>query len=80
MRYAYPIACLLLSLAALILADAARSAVTAGDPATAVITDESGKAVRVLIDGRTVLTVDATGIRVNGDVAYSGVSRDTPSP
>lgn len=44
---------------------------------TQIITDEKNNTVRVLISGREVLTIDADGLHVNGDVDYWGVLTDT---
>jgi hypothetical protein len=41
-----------------------------------IITDDKIGSVRVLIGGREILTVDAKGIHVKGDIDYSGTMRD----
>ncbi len=41
---------------------------------TQVITDKKAHVVRVLIAGKEILTVDAGGVHVHGNIAYSGVS------
>jgi len=40
---------------------------------TEIVTDDKAHAVRFLIDGKDILTVDSRGLHVNGNVAYSGV-------
>jgi hypothetical protein len=54
---------------------AAATPATAGK--TEIVTDEKAHVVRILIDGKEVVAIDATGLRVKGDVAYSGVITDT---
>lgn len=41
-----------------------------------IITDEKTGTVRVLIGGREVLTIDAQGLHVRGDIEYGGLSTD----
>ena len=43
---------------------------------TQVITDEKAHTVKVVIDGKEVLTIDAKGLHVNGSVQYTGTIRD----
>jgi hypothetical protein len=42
-----------------------------------IITDEKTNTVRVLIGGKEVLTIDAKGLHVHGDIDYSGIITDT---
>ena len=44
-----------------------------------IITDEKTNTVRVVIGGKEVLTVDASGLHVNGNIEYTGMSRSNPS-
>lgn len=41
-----------------------------------LVSDEKAHVVRVLIDGKVILAIDATGLHVQGDVAYSGLMTD----
>jgi hypothetical protein len=42
-----------------------------------IITDEKTNTVRILIGGKEVLTIDAKGLHVHGDIDYSGIITDT---
>jgi hypothetical protein len=42
-----------------------------------IITDQEAGAVRILIDGREVATIDADGLHVAGNIAYTGTLADT---
>jgi hypothetical protein len=42
-----------------------------------IITDQDTGAVRILIDGREVATIDADGLHVAGNIAYTGNLTDT---
>ena len=42
-----------------------------------IVTDEGAGAVRIVIDGREVATIDADGLHVTGDIEYTGAVRDT---
>ena len=44
---------------------------------TQVITDEKNHVVRILIDGKQVVLIDAAGMHVNGSIDYTGTMRDT---
>lgn len=44
-----------------------------------ILTDQQAGTVRIVIDGQAVMTVDAEGAHVNGDISYSGVTVDTGS-
>ena len=44
---------------------------------TQVVTDEKAHTVRVLIDGKEILTINAEGLHVHGDIDYAGVLTDT---
>jgi hypothetical protein len=49
------------------------SATVAGDN-TQVITDKKNQIVRVLIGGKEILTIDAEGVHVHGNLDYTGVN------
>jgi len=54
------------------------TAATAGSSSTAqVVTDDKHHAVRVLIGGKEILTIDALGLHVNGDIQYAGKLTNT---
>jgi hypothetical protein len=42
-----------------------------------IIPDQDAGAVRILIDGREVATIDADGLHVAGNIAYTGNITDT---
>jgi hypothetical protein len=44
---------------------------------TEVITDAKTQAVSVVIDGKKILVIDANGLRVNGNVEFTGHLRPT---
>ncbi len=46
-------------------------------PKPQIITDEKNNVVRVLIGGKEVLTIDAKGLHVHGNLDYSGIITDT---
>ena len=46
---------------------------------TEIVTDEKAHVVRILIDGKEVVAIDAKGLHVDGDVEYSGVTTDRGS-
>jgi hypothetical protein len=48
-----------------------------GSDAAQIVTDENNKTVRVLIGGKEILTIDAQGLHVNGDIQYAGKIRNT---
>jgi hypothetical protein len=50
----------------------AQSAAPPTKDAPQIVTDEKNHAVRILIDGKDILTIDASGLHVNGGIAYSG--------
>jgi hypothetical protein len=50
---------------------------TQKDGKTEIITDEKTNTVRILIGGKEILTIDADGLQVHGDVDYSGLLTDT---
>ena len=56
-------------------ADAAKAASTAPQ----IITDDKTNTVRILIGGKEILSVDASGLHVNGNIEYTGMSRSNPS-
>ncbi len=47
---------------------------------TAVVVDEDGGTVRILIDGKEIVVIDETGLYVRGDVAYEGTITDGLPP
>lgn len=44
-----------------------------------IITDEKTNTVRVLIDGKEILTINADGIQINGYVTYVPI-KNIPAP
>jgi phage baseplate assembly protein gpV len=52
---------------------------SAAEPAKKVeiITDQEAGAVRIVIDGRGVATIDADGLHVAGNLSYTGTLTDT---
>jgi hypothetical protein len=42
-----------------------------------IIPDQEAGAVRIVIDGRDVATIDADGLHVAGNIAYTGSLTDT---
>jgi hypothetical protein len=44
-----------------------------------IVEDQQAGAVRILIDGRPVVVINESGLRVTGDVDYTGVIQDTGS-
>ena len=48
----------------------------ANRPKVEVVEDQEAGVVRVVIGGRTVLLIDASGLHVNGDIGYAGTSTD----
>jgi hypothetical protein len=56
----------------------AATGATAGSSSTAqVVTDEKRNTVRVLIGGKEILTIDALGLHVNGNIEYAGKITNT---
>jgi hypothetical protein len=51
-------------------------AAPAGTPKVEIIEDQEAGAVRVLIDGKEVLTIDASGLHVSGSIIYTGSITD----
>jgi hypothetical protein len=45
-------------------------------PKPQIITDEKTNTVRVLIGGKEVLTIDAEGLHVRGNIDYTGIITD----
>jgi hypothetical protein len=43
---------------------------------TEVITDEKTNTVRILVGGKEILTIDADGVQVNGNLKYTGYVMD----
>ena len=43
-------------------------------PKPQIITDEKTNTVHIMIDGEDVVTIDSTGLHINGDVTYTGAS------
>ena len=39
--------------------------------------DNKNHAVHILIDGKEIVTIDAKGLHVKGDIAYSGLITET---
>ena len=67
--------------AASALAKADLTAFTAPDQSKPrIVADDKNNAVRILIGGREVLTVDAKGLHVNGAITYSGPLTATGAP
>jgi len=57
--------------------DAPAVAATARDtPKPEIITDEENGVVRILIGGKEVLRIDASGLHVTGDVDFTGTITD----
>lgn len=46
---------------------------------TQIVTDQKNNIIKVLIGGRDVLTIDARGLHVNGNIAYSGTLNSAPA-
>lgn len=44
--------------------------------AAEIVVDEEAGTVRIVIDGKAVVVVDAKGLHVEGDVTFTGVTRD----
>jgi hypothetical protein len=42
-----------------------------------IIPDQDAGTVTIVIDGRPVVTIDADGVHVTGDITYTGAARDT---
>ena len=42
-----------------------------------IISDKESNTVRIFIDDREVVTIDQSGIRINGDLSYTGTLADT---
>jgi len=62
-------------------ASAAPATKAAATPKTAagkpqIITDEKNNTVRVLINGKEILTIDADGVQVHGNLKYTGYEMD----
>lgn len=75
-RFAFTLAfCLCLSVSAFGQGTDA-SAAQPEPPRVEIIEDQEAGSVRVLIGGREVLTIDASGLHVNGDINYTGTSTD----
>jgi len=51
-------------------------AVETGVGKTEIITDEEHSTVRIVIDGKEILTVDKDGLHVNGNIDYTGTIAD----
>lgn len=47
---------------------------------TAIVVDERTHVIRVMVDGREVARFDNVGLRVNGDIGYSGKLKDEQAP
>ena len=50
------------------------------DTKTQIVTDEKTHTMRVLVDGKEVLTIDSEGLHVHGDLDYTGVLTDGGKP
>lgn len=48
-----------------------------GDGKTAVVVDQERGVIRFLIEGQEKAFLDAGGLRVNGDVTYTGTIKDS---
>jgi len=46
--------------------------ISVGNSQTQVIVDEAANTVRIMIGGKEVMTVDASGLHVNGDISFTG--------
>ena len=68
---------LLLALVAVLAAQVRAADARQNAERVTVVSDQKSGALRVVIDGSTVMTVDAQGVRVTGDLTYSGMFRDT---
>jgi len=55
----------------------ATAATTGSSSAAQVVTDDKHHVVRVLIGGKEILTIDALGLHVNGDIHYAGKITNT---
>ncbi len=47
-----------------------------GDSKPQIITDPKTNAVRILIDGKEIVRIDAAGLHVTGDLTYTGTEID----
>ena len=45
----------------------------------AIVTDQKTGTVSILIDGKRIMVIDASGAHVDGDIRYSGTITDTGS-
>jgi hypothetical protein len=55
----------------------ASAATTVSSSTAQVVTDDKRHAVRVLIGGKEILTIDALGVHVNGNIEYAGKITNT---
>lgn len=55
----------------------AQAIVGAPDSDTRIIVDDKDHTVRIFAGGKEILTIDASGLHVNGDLTYSGTLDDT---
>ena len=42
-----------------------------------IVVDKKNHAIRILIDGKEIVIIDASGMHVNGGLDYSGILKDT---
>jgi hypothetical protein len=75
LRYSFAAICLAAFPLSATLAQDQRGAVPADR--VEILTDQDAGAVRIVIDGRDVATIDADGLHVAGNIAYTGIITDT---
>lgn len=49
-------------------------------PATEVQVDEKAGMIRFVVAGKTIATIDRSGVTVEGDVRYTGATHDIGTP
>ena len=50
---------------------------TANSSDPQIVVDKKNHAIRILIDGKEIVIIDASGMHVNGGLDYSGILKDT---
>ena len=48
--------------------------------ATEVQVDEEAAVIRFVVDGKTIATIDQSGLTIEGDLRYTGVTHDVGKP
>ena len=57
-------------------ADPAQVTVGPANSGTRILVNDKDHTVRILVDGKEILTIDADGLHVQGNVNYTGVIND----